>query len=56
MQEINHDAPKSEPVAKAENTEKKPDDDPRRRIVKLTIEDKRKVDDVLYKMFGGRKN
>lgn len=32
------------------------ENDPRGRIIKMSDHDKRKVDDVLYKMFGGRKN
>ncbi|MGV8151380.1 MAG: transketolase family protein [Candidatus Woesearchaeota archaeon] len=32
------------------------ENDPRGRIIKMSEKDKRQVDDVLYKMFGGRKN
>jgi hypothetical protein len=32
------------------------DKDPRNRIVKMTPEQKAQMDDVLAKMFGGRKN
>jgi transketolase len=53
MHEINH-------VNKESITEipKKPieENDPRGRIIKMSHSDKKKVDDVLYKMFGGRKS
>lgn len=38
------------------NNNNKYDSDPRGRIIKMSEKDKEKVNDVLYKMFGGRKN
>jgi len=51
--QINHDTPK---VVRETIEPAKHENDPRGRIIKMNDHDKRKVDDVLYKMFGGRKN
>lgn len=56
MHEINHDTPKTVTEKAEANLEKKYDDDPRGRIIKMSDKDKQQVDHVLYKMFGGRKN
>lgn len=53
MHEINHDALKK--VTEKTETAKY-DNDPRGRIIKMSEKDKQQVDNVLYKMFGGRKN
>lgn len=53
VHEINHETHKVDKAPSIE--EKKNGNDPRGRIIKLNHEDKKKVDDVLYKMFGGRK-
>ncbi|GIU68931.1 MAG: transketolase [Candidatus Woesearchaeota archaeon] len=51
--DINHDAPKKV----TEKTEApKYDNDPRGRIIKMSEKDKKQVDALLQKMFGGRKN
>lgn len=53
VHEINHDAPKK--VTEKTETAKY-DNDPRGRIIKMSDKDKRQVDAVLQRMFGGRKN
>jgi transketolase len=53
VHEINHDAPKKV-TERSESS--KVEYDPRGRIIKMSDKDKRQVDDVLYRMFGGRKN
>lgn len=56
IHEINHESPRTVNEKTESKPEKKYDNDPRGRIIKMSDKDKQQVNNLLYKMFGGRKN